>query len=242
MTFPDRYDAWPAAHGDQVMGFEPDNRVPEWVYRSEIRPPETDEEPWAVDADDIEAHPHLRSSAGWLVERWDGNRTVQPDALRADIAVLRDALRNPQALSTLESSQPTALRLLAEHAIECPDLDYDDEAAVVAAARAALAAPAPDTARPEACEFVPAHEPWSCRVHHGIRPRLDVTVCSRIVPARLESEDAAAHLAWLRDRDRLARAVHGGCTRDPFHDGPDDFDRELADAYIERIAALEAQP
>lgn len=52
------------------------------------------------------AAPDLRSSAGWLVERWDGNRTVQPDALRADIAVLRDALRNPQALSTLESSQP----------------------------------------------------------------------------------------------------------------------------------------
>lgn len=37
-----------------------ENRVPEWVYRSEIRPPETDEEPWAVDADDIEAHPRLR--------------------------------------------------------------------------------------------------------------------------------------------------------------------------------------
>ena len=53
------------------------------------------------------AAPGLRSSAGWLVERWDGNRTVQPDALRADIAVLRDALRNPQALSTLESSPPS---------------------------------------------------------------------------------------------------------------------------------------
>lgn len=39
------------------------------------------------------AAPDLRSSAAWLVQRWDGNRTVQPDALRADIAVLRSALR-----------------------------------------------------------------------------------------------------------------------------------------------------
>lgn len=26
-----------------------DNRVPEWVYRSELRAPETDDEPWAVE-------------------------------------------------------------------------------------------------------------------------------------------------------------------------------------------------
>ena len=29
------------------------------------------------------------------------------------------------------------------------------------------------------CEFVPAHEPWSCLVHGGGRTRLDDPVCDR---------------------------------------------------------------
>jgi hypothetical protein len=29
------------------------------------------------------------------------------------------------------------------------------------------------------CEFAPAHEPWTCIVHRGLRMRLDVAVCSR---------------------------------------------------------------
>lgn len=89
----------------------------------------------------------LRSSAGWLVERWDGNRTVQPDALRADIAVLRDALRNPQALSTLESSAAPA----PDDWKTCPTGYVPEDHAV---RLCKCAAPAPDVA---------AHDGSTCR-------------------------------------------------------------------------------
>lgn len=58
------------------------------------------------------------------------------DPLSIDIEQALDAARQP--------APEAGLRLLAEHAIDCPDLDYDDEADVIAAARAALAPATPE--------------------------------------------------------------------------------------------------
>jgi hypothetical protein len=79
----------------------------------------------------------------------------------------------------------------------------------------------------DTCNFAPAHEPWGCTVHHGVRLTLTETTCNRIAPAPTdtlrEAVNKAAHEVayiatdicndWMGDPDhgftldRLARAV-----------------------------------
>lgn len=75
-----------------------------------------------------------------------------------------------------------------------------------------------------------------------VNPAAEVAITSADI-SRIE-EEAARMLVPVIDRARLARAVHVGCgERSGPHyavDGPDEFDYELADAYIARYDADDA--
>lgn len=46
-----------------------------------------------------------------------------------------------------------------------------------------MTTPDPSCYEPQTCAFVPAHEPWTCRTHKGIRTSLDEPQCDIARPA-----------------------------------------------------------
>ena len=88
-----------------------------------------------------------------------------------------------------------------------------------------------DDTRP--CEFGPPHEPFGCKVHYGIRRRLDETTCNRVrrrddeaivrlVDAAIRrgeiSESRGAEILGLGIREWRSRAASNGTRRCPHPD------------------------
>ena len=68
-----------------------------------------------------------------------------------------------------------------------------------------MTTPREDAIAAPPCEFVPAHEPWTCRVHNGVRTSLDEPQCDAIRPAKPLTP---GQLANLYEADAHGRVPH----------------------------------